>query len=158
MTAPTDSTPATTDAAAYDLTSNISPYLDLHMMFPLLEYIDSLISSGSISYNAMDVAQARLELLKPTHMVDYAMDIYREVHGAEAQIPQEMEDQKAGVFQKLEELKDGQAAFEELCRNEEARVSNDLSWINFCSFTCRQALMHLLYMCFISNDYSNQKM
>lgn len=122
MTAPTDSTSAT-DAAAYDLTSNISPYLDLHMMFPLLEYIDSLISSGSISYNAMDVAQARLELLKPTHMVDYAMDIYREVHGENAQIPQEMEDQKAGVFKKLEELKDGQAAFEELCRNEEAKVS-----------------------------------
>mmetsp|Transcript_32599 Transcript_32599/g.48632 ORF Transcript_32599/g.48632 Transcript_32599/m.48632 type:complete len:521 (-) Transcript_32599:58-1620(-) len=122
MTAPTDATPAT-DAAAYDLTSNISPYLDLHMMFPLLEYIDSLISSGSISYNAMDVAQARLELLKPTHMVDYAMDIYREVHGENAQIPQEMEDQKAGVFKKLEELKDGQAAFEELCRNEEARAN-----------------------------------
>lgn len=123
MTAPTE-TPAT-DAAAYDLTSNISPYLDLHMMFPLLEYIDSLISSGSISYNAMDVAQARLELLKPTHMVDYAMDIYREVHGADATIPKEMEEQKAGVFQKLEELKDGQAAFEELCRNEEAKVGSD---------------------------------
>lgn len=145
MTAPTE-TPAT-DAAAYDLTSNISPYLDLHMMFPLLEYIDSLISSGSISYNAMDVAQARLELLKPTHMVDYAMDIYREVHGADAQIPQEMEDQKAGVFQKLEELKDGQAAFEELCRDEKARVSNDdFSWPFLVVYlVCRQALMHLLY-------------
>ncbi len=145
MTAPTE-TPAT-DAAAYDLTSNISPYLDLHMMFPLLEYIDSLISSGSISYNAMDVAQARLELLKPTHMVDYAMDIYREVHGADATIPKEMEEQKAGVFQKLEELKDGQAAFEELCRNEEARVSDLISLeTNFCIFrVVKQALMHLLY-------------
>ena len=112
------------DAANYDLTSQISPYLDLHMMFPLLEYIDSLISSGAISYNSLDVAQARLELLKPTHMVDYAMDIYREVHGEEAPIPQEMEDQKAGVFKELEELREGQASFDDLCRNEELRVSS----------------------------------
>lgn len=124
MATPTDSTDvASTDAATYDLTSLISPYLDLHMMFPLLEYIDSLISTGSISYSHLDVAQARLELLKPTHMVDYAMDIYREVHGEDATIPQEMEDQKAGVFKELEELKEGQMKFDELCRNEELRVS-----------------------------------
>lgn len=113
---------ASTDAATYDLTSKISPYLDLHMMFPLLEYIDTLISSGSISYSSLDVAQARLELLKPTHMVDYAMDIYREVHGEDADIPQEMEDQKTEVLKKMEELRDAQTKFDELCRNEELRV------------------------------------
>lgn len=124
MTDPaTASDPASTDAATYDLTSLISPYLDLHMMFPLLEYIDSLISTGSISYSSLDVAQARLELLKPTHMVDYAMDIYREVHGEDATIPKEMEDQKAGVFEELEKLREGQMKFDELCRNEELRVS-----------------------------------
>ena len=124
MTAPTDSSDgAATDAATYDLTSLISPYLDLHMMFPLLEYIDSLISTGSISYSSLDVAQARLELLKPTHMVDYAMDIYREVHGENAAIPQRMEDQKAGVFKELEELREGQMKFDELCRSEDVRVS-----------------------------------
>ena len=122
MTTPTTEPPAA-DAATYDLTSKISPYLDLHMMFPLLEYIDSLISSKSISYSPQDVAQARLELLKPTHMVDYAMDIYREVHGENATIPQDMEDQKAGVFKLMEELTIGQAKFEELCMNEELRVS-----------------------------------
>ena len=114
---------AATDAATYDLTSRISPYLDLHMMFPLLEYIDSLISAGSIPYSSLDVAQARLELLKPTHMVDYAMDIYREVHGEDAAIPAEMEEQKAGVFKELEELREGQMKLDELCRSEELRVS-----------------------------------
>ena len=110
------------DAATYDLTSKISPYLDLHMMFPLLEYIDTLISSGSISYSTLDVAQARLELLQPTHMVDYAMDIYREVHGEDAEIPKEMEDQKAEVFKKLEELRNAQLQLDDLCRNETLRV------------------------------------
>ena len=116
-----------TDAATYDLTSLISPYLDLHMMFPLLEYIDSLIATGTISYSASDVAQARLELLKPTHMVDYAMDIYREIHGENAEIPKSMEDQKVEVFRQLEELREGQAVFDDLCRNEEVRVS--LEWL-----------------------------
>lgn len=124
MTAPEPSVDSSTgDASTYDLTPLISPYLDLHMMFPLLEYIDSLISAGSISYSSLDVAQARLELLKPTHMVDYAMDIYREVHGEDAAIPQEMEEQKKGVFEELEKLREGQMKFDELCRNEEVRVS-----------------------------------
>lgn len=129
MTALSDSS-AENDAATYDLTPLISPYLDRHMMFPLLEYIDSLISEGRISYSSLDVAQARLELLKPTHMVDYAMDIYREVHGADAEIPAEMEDQKAGVFRQIEELREGQMKFDDLCRNEEARASlvNSNQW------------------------------
>ena len=111
-------------AASWDLTSLISPYLDLHMMFPLLEYVDSLISSGTIPYSTSDVAAARLSLLRPTHMVDYAMDIYRELHGDDAQIPVEMEEQKKQVYEKLEKLKAeaGCKAFEDLCQNEELRV------------------------------------
>lgn len=129
MTAP-QSTEKSADAANYDLTSQISPYLDLHMMFPLLEYIDSLISTGAISYRALDVAQTRLELLQPTHMVDYAMDIYREVHGEDAAIPAAMEEQKAGVFKELEELREGQMKFDDLCRNEGLRANlvNSNQW------------------------------
>lgn len=127
MTAPTSD-----DASTYDLTALISPHLDLHMMFPLLEYLDSLISTNSISYSSQDVAQARLSLLKPTHMVDYAMDIYREVHGEGAPLPKEMEEQKVAVFKELEELREGAAKVDELFRNEELRVS------------CRDAMLLLL--------------
>ncbi|EED95284.1 hypothetical protein THAPSDRAFT_27083 [Thalassiosira pseudonana CCMP1335] len=123
MTSPAPADAAADDAANYDLTSLISPYLDLHMMFPLLEYIDSLISTGSVSYSSSDVAQARLKLLKPTHMVDYAMDIYREVHGENAEIPKDMEDQKVEVFRELEELREGQMKLDELFRNEEVRAN-----------------------------------
>jgi translation initiation factor 3 subunit E len=118
MTAPTSD-----DASTYDLTALISPHLDLHMMFPLLEYLDSLISTNSISYSSQDVAQARLSLLKPTHMVDYAMDIYREVHGEGAPLPEEMEEQKVAVFKELEELREGAAKVDELFRNEELRAN-----------------------------------
>ena len=107
----------------WDLTPKISPYLDRHMMFPLLEYLDELITDGRVSYNSNDVAAARLALLRPTHMVDYAIDIYRGIHGAESEVPKEMEDQKAKVYQRLGELEKGCRALHDLCSNEEERVS-----------------------------------
>lgn len=109
-------------AAQWDLTAQISPHLDLHMMFPLLEYVDSLITAGLVPYTHGDVAASRLALLRPTHMVDYAMDIYRELHGADAAIPQEMEAQKAAVYKQQEELRDGCIKFDELCKNEAEKV------------------------------------
>jgi len=93
-------------------------------MFPLLEFVDSLIDNGLIPYySSIDVAQARLALLRPTHMVDYAMDIYRELHGADAAIPEEMERQKAAVYENLEELRAGCSKLEDLCKNAGERVS-----------------------------------
>jgi len=111
-------------AAQWNLTSHVSPYLDLHMMFPLLEYVDSLISTGAIPYSSSDVAASRLSLLRPTHMVDYAMDIYRELHGVDAVIPGEMEEQKRKVYETLAGLKDDEgckAFFDVLCPNQELR-------------------------------------
>lgn len=107
----------------WDLTSKNSSYLDRHMMFPLLEYLDSLIESDKISYSSKDVASARLSLLRPTHMVDYAVDMYKSVHGDSAEIPKEMEERKTQVFKELEELESGCKPLTELCANEEEKVS-----------------------------------
>jgi translation initiation factor 3 subunit E len=107
----------------WDLTSQVSPYLDRHMMFPLLEYLDSLINDGVVSYSSKDVAAARLSLLRPTHMVDYAIDIYKGLHGEDSPVPPEMEEQKTKVYERLEELRTGCQALDKLCRNEEERVS-----------------------------------
>ena len=117
-----------TTPPTWDLTCSISPHLDLHMMFPLLEFVDSLIDNGLIPYSSTDVAQARLALLRPTHMVDYAMDIYRELHQgtASAEVPEEMEQQKAAVYEKLEALRVGCSTLDDLCKNAEERVS----WIH----------------------------
>lgn len=106
----------------WDLTSKISPYLDRHMMFPLLEYLDGLINSGSISYSDKDVAAARLALLRPTCMVDYAIDIYTGLHGADSEIPKEMEEQKTSVYQQLETLQKGCTALHDLCGKEDEKV------------------------------------
>lgn len=55
--------PAAT-TSQYDLTRTISKYLDLHMMFPLLDFVEM-----SNIYPADQVAQARLDLLDATNMV-----------------------------------------------------------------------------------------
>ena len=107
----------------WDLTNRNSAYLDRHMMFPLLEYLDGLIEATRISYLSKDVAAARLALLRPTHMVDYAIDTYKSVHGESADIPEEMEKQKTEVFKQLEELEHGCKPLTELCDNEEEKVN-----------------------------------
>ena len=135
--------------ASWDLTNRVSPYLDLHMMFPLLEYVDSLINDGMIAYDSSDVAAARLSLLRPTHMVDYAMDIYRELHGDDNAIPQEMEDQKAAVFVKLEELRNASKPLEDLLSNLDLKVSST----TYCYTTENERLLEMkaliltLYIC-----------
>jgi len=106
----------------WDLTNRNSAYLDRHMMFPLLEYLDGLIEATRISYLSKDVAAARLALLRPTHMVDYAIDTYKSVHGESADIPEEMEKQKTEVFKQLEELEHGCKPLTELCDNEEEKT------------------------------------
>ena len=108
----------------WDLTSQVSPYLDPHMVFPLLEFLDTLISKGSISYDSKDVANARLSLLRPTRMVDYAMDIYKTIHGENADVPQEMKDQKDRVYEEMGRLRKGCEDLDKLCKDEEERVSS----------------------------------
>ena len=108
----------------WDLTSHISPYLDRHMIFPLLEYLDELISAKTISYSSKDVAAARLELVKPTQMVDYAIDIYKSLEGEKASVPKEMEDKKASVLKTLEELEKGCEPLHKLNSNDEEKVSH----------------------------------
>ena len=93
------------------------------MLFPLLEYLDTLISQGKISYDAKDVANARLSLLRPTSLVDYAIDVYKSIHGENAQVPQEMKEQKDRVYEEMGRLRKGCEDLDKLCKDEEERVS-----------------------------------
>jgi hypothetical protein len=127
---------AESTASSWDLICKISPYLDLHMMFPLLEFVNSC-SYSLTSTTSKEVAQARLALLRPTFMVDYAMDIYRELHQCE-EVPQEMEDQKVQVYKRLEALRTGCQPLIELCTEsamEPDRVRN-WSFVICCPSNC----------------------
>jgi translation initiation factor 3 subunit E len=75
---------ATTNAAAaaetWDLTSSISPFLDVHLLFPILESLETSESTKGL-YSSKDIVAARLELLKSTNMVDYALEIAKGPNG-----------------------------------------------------------------------------
>jgi len=118
LTTPTMTTPHSPSIEQWDLTSAVSPFLDRHMVFPLLEYLDTLINDKIYSYSSKDVAAARLCLLRPTHMVDYAIDIAKEL-GDDVR---EMEEQKAKVYEELAKLRAGCAALSDLCKNEVERA------------------------------------
>lgn len=118
---------AESTASSWDLICKISPYLDLHMMFPLLEFVNSCYYSLT-SATSKEVAQARLALLRPTCMVDYAMDIYRELHQCE-EVPQEMEDQKVQVYKRLEALRTGCQPLIDLCTESAMEPDRVRNWI-----------------------------
>ena len=65
-------------AAKYDLTLRVSKFLDRHLVFPLLEFL-----SSRELYDVADIEQAKLELIERTNMVDYAVDIYQQLHGTD---------------------------------------------------------------------------
>lgn len=61
--------------AEWDLTPKMGPYLDRHLVFPLLEFL-----SVKGFYDETDLSRGKLELLSNTNMVDFAMDVHKEVY------------------------------------------------------------------------------
>ena len=129
MTAPTEEERGGMEQ--WDLTATISPYLDRHMIFPLLDYLEKLIESGGVNnttYSKQAISEARLALLRPTHMVDYAIDIYTSLHtgsgdgAASPAVPSEMLEQKAQVLKDLEDLRQRCAPLEKIDDAERVRI------------------------------------
>ena len=77
----------------WNLIDRISPYLDRHMIFPLLDYLEQQIQQqqegatttaeedhAAEQWLLRDINEARFQLLRPTHMIDYRMDAYHQNH------------------------------------------------------------------------------
>eukprot|EP00245_Coleochaete_scutata_P003740 TRINITY_DN155_c1_g1_i1.p1 TRINITY_DN155_c1_g1~~TRINITY_DN155_c1_g1_i1.p1 ORF type:complete len:445 (+),score=113.80 TRINITY_DN155_c1_g1_i1:60-1337(+) len=81
--------------AQYDLTPQVAGFLDRHLAFPLLEFLqDKQI------YPADEMLKAKIELLAKTNMVDYAMDIHKNLYNSD-EVPPAMEAKRSEVIQKL---------------------------------------------------------
>eukprot|EP01089_Gocevia_fonbrunei_P011606 TRINITY_DN2513_c0_g1_i2.p1 TRINITY_DN2513_c0_g1~~TRINITY_DN2513_c0_g1_i2.p1 ORF type:complete len:422 (-),score=87.97 TRINITY_DN2513_c0_g1_i2:85-1350(-) len=84
-------------ATKYDLTSTMSPFLDRHMVFPLLSFIN-----GKKIYDETEILNAQLDVLNKTNMLDFALDIYG-LKGTPA--PEELKTRRESVVVKMNELK-----------------------------------------------------
>jgi translation initiation factor 3 subunit E len=65
-----------TDVEKYDLTGQISPFLDRHMVLPLLDFLQD-----NKLYDNKDILTAKVALVSQTNMVDYAAEEYENLHG-----------------------------------------------------------------------------
>jgi len=98
--------------ARYDLTAKISPHLDRHLVFPLLEFLQT-----KNIYSEEELMTAKLELLSKTNMVDFAMDMYKKLHKSD-NVPEEMLKKRQIVVSKLKTLVESDPLLQ-LCQNPE---------------------------------------
>eukprot|EP00271_Cylindrocystis_brebissonii_P008730 TRINITY_DN23211_c0_g1_i1.p1 TRINITY_DN23211_c0_g1~~TRINITY_DN23211_c0_g1_i1.p1 ORF type:complete len:438 (-),score=118.06 TRINITY_DN23211_c0_g1_i1:583-1896(-) len=98
---------------AFDLTPKISPFLDRHLVFPLLEFLQE-----HQIYPEDEILKAKIELLGKTNMVDYAMDIHKSLYHSE-DVPQAMVERRAEVVGRLKALEEGAAPLISFLQNPE---------------------------------------
>ncbi|XP_066260227.1 eukaryotic translation initiation factor 3 subunit E isoform X1 [Euwallacea similis] len=84
--------------AKYDLTAKIGQYLDRHLVFPLLEFL-----SAKEIYDETEVLKAKLEILSKTNMIDYAIDIRKQLYPRD-EIPDDLKQRRQHVVAQLQEL------------------------------------------------------
>ncbi|EQC41280.1 hypothetical protein SDRG_01255 [Saprolegnia diclina VS20] len=85
--------------AKYDLTNTVAPFMDLHFMFPLIEFLTT-----NEMYDEKQLLAAKLDLLKPTSMTDFAVEIYQSLHGA-AKVPAEFEQRRKAILEAVSAAK-----------------------------------------------------
>jgi translation initiation factor 3 subunit E len=94
--------------AKFDLTSKLGQYLDRHLVFPLLEFLSakqarqfSLLAKPNSGfdifllnlhfllqiYDENELLQGKLDILSKTNMLDYAIDIRKQLH-PNAEVPE----------------------------------------------------------------------
>lgn len=89
---------AAPSTSQYDLTLTLSKFLDLHLMFPLLEFVDG---NEFLNYKPSDIQHARLSLVKPTNMVEYAIEIFQDLNNTK-EVPADMAAQQSAVYAQIE--------------------------------------------------------
>uniref|UniRef100_A0A6M2DKS3 Eukaryotic translation initiation factor 3 subunit E n=1 Tax=Xenopsylla cheopis TaxID=163159 RepID=A0A6M2DKS3_XENCH len=82
----------------FDLTSRNGQYLDRHLVFPLLEFL-----SAKEIYDETELLQAKLDILSKTNMIDYAIDIRKQLYPNE-EVPDELKNRRVHVVARLQEL------------------------------------------------------
>ena len=82
----------------WDLITKIGPYLDRHMLFPLLEFIEL-----KEYYSETDLQRGKLEMLSNTSMVDFAMDVHKSLY-PDQEVPPTLVEKRAKVVEQFKQL------------------------------------------------------
>ena len=86
--------------AMWELTNQLSQYLDRHLVIPLLEF-----HTQNGMYDEDDLSKGKLDLLANTSMVDFYIEEFKKLY-PDQEVPEEMQDKRKAVvdeFQRLQE-------------------------------------------------------
>jgi len=122
------------ELAKYDLTQKLTPFLDKHLIFPILHFLKELDI-----YKAEDLARAEIQLLSDTNMIDFAADKYEEL-GEE--VPESLNEKRTQVLEKLQTARDNEIRLLETLEDEESvkRMQTMKSMLEICdNFDVTQA-------------------
>lgn len=106
------STQASDDLAQYDLLPKMIPYLDRHLIFPLV----------ADQEDTPDLKKIQFELLKVTNMTDYVGGLDRDIRGA-SEISKEFEKKRDDVLKKRAKFDEDTTKIRDLLADENV-VSN----------------------------------
>ncbi|EEH19965.1 eukaryotic translation initiation factor 3 subunit E [Paracoccidioides brasiliensis Pb03] len=102
-----------------DLLPKLMPYLDRHLVFPLLEFASGQEEGGD---EVDEITKAKYELLKHTNMTDYVANLWQEIHNSDT-IPEEFVKKREGVVKKLQQYVEDSSKITELLQDDNV-VSN----------------------------------
>lgn len=100
-------------AKEYDLLPKLVPYLDRHLVFPLLEFV----SGQDDPESQQEAARAKYELLKHTNMTDYVANLWQEINNSDT-IPEEFVKKREEVLAKLQQYQDESSKITGLLQDE----------------------------------------
>ena len=98
-------------ANKYDLLAKLIPYLDRHLIFPLLEF-----SSGQ-DEESKEAIRMKYELLKPTNMTDYVASLWQEMHDTDT-VPDEFVKRREEVLATMQRYQEKSSKITELLQDE----------------------------------------
>ena len=101
----------------YDLLPKMLPYFDRHLVFPLLEFLDSLEDEGSTRIRELQYA-----LLKSTNMTEYVANLWKEIHSTD-KVPPEFHKKGEEVLAQLSRFQTETSQIDAIL-NDESVTSN----------------------------------
>lgn len=82
------------DPCSYDLTQKVAPFLDRHMLVPVLDFLN-----GLGIYDETDIMKAKIEVVAATCMLDFALDMYNELN---MEVPEGLAERKDATLEKVQ--------------------------------------------------------
>ncbi|KAL1933035.1 hypothetical protein VTP01DRAFT_8713 [Rhizomucor pusillus] len=85
-------------ATQHDLTLRMIPFLDRHLVFPLLQFLEL-----KELYAPADLLQAKYDLFHDSNMADFILDLYQKINNT-TETPKELAEKRERILAKMEAL------------------------------------------------------